>query len=190
MKKIIGFLLLLIIAACNTKTDNLVGHQLKNEGDKLQISYSGEGDVVQFKMFEGLSKVLEKNASGVFEGQLEIQNIDDGIFSYEIIVNKKDSLGKMTEIEYKPESEDEWHFLWVGKNRNIPFSKAIQLSGVVTNKKINSSFLGERRDLTIYTPKESNEETPIIYFTDGSIVKDYALYEKHTCRIHRIYFRT
>jgi hypothetical protein len=48
MKKIIGFLL--IIVAHNTNTDDLVGHQLISEGDKLQILYAGEGDSVQFEM--------------------------------------------------------------------------------------------------------------------------------------------
>lgn len=176
MKRIIGFLVLLIVIACNTSTEPLVGHQLKSEGDTLQIRYSGKGDVVQFKMFEGLSQNLEKNASGVFEGQLEIPNLDDGIFSYEIIVHKKDSLGKMTEITYKPELEEERFFLWVGNNRNINFSKATELIGEVTSKTIHSSFLEARRNLTLYNPKEFNDETPIIYLTDGAVVKYYAPY--------------
>jgi len=175
MKKIIGFLCLTLIIACNTQTDNLVGHELKREGDKLQIRYSGEGDVVQFKMFEGLSRILKKNALGVFEGLLEIQNLDNGIFTYDIIVHKKDSLGKMVEVEY-PKEPDNKRLLWIGENRNISFLKATKLLGTLTDLELNSDFLKESRTLTIYNPKEVNMDIPIIYLTDGSNVKAYAEY--------------
>jgi enterochelin esterase-like enzyme len=175
MKKITGIMLLAIVIACNISREKFIGHKLKAEDGTLQILYSGEGDIVQFKMFEGLSQILKQNSEGVFEGELEIPNIDDGIFSYEIIVQREDSLGKMTTIEYNPESVDQ-HFLWIGKNRNISFSKATDLNGKVINKEINSSFLGENRRLTIYNPEEFKEDTPIIYLTDGSIVAHYAAY--------------
>ena len=142
----------------------------------MQIRYSGEGDSVQFKMFEGLSQILRKNSEGVFEGQLEIQNLDDAIFSYDIIVHKKDGLGNMTELQYGPESKEERHFIWVGNKRNISFFKADKLSGELIYNEINSINLEENRSLTTYNPKELNEKTPIIYLTDGSVVKDYAPY--------------
>jgi hypothetical protein len=109
----------------------------------LQIRYSGEGDSVQFKMFEGLSQILRKNSEGVFEGQLEIQNLDDAIFSYDIIVHKKDGLGNMTELQYGPESKEERHFIWVGNKRNISFFKADKLSGELIYNEINSINLKE-----------------------------------------------
>jgi hypothetical protein len=68
---------------------------------------------------------LKKNYSGVFEGQLEIQNINDGIFTYDIIVHKKDSLGKMREIEYNPESKEESNLYGLGEIGIYPFRRLL-----------------------------------------------------------------
>lgn len=166
----------LLLTSCKPGTENLSWHELKSRGDKLEITYKGEGEVVQFKMLEGLQQILKKNSKGVFKGQLEIPDLDNSIFSYALIIHKKDSTGKMIEIEYKPKEEGETHFLWVGNNRNISFSKVTQVKGTLKTVELNSMFLGENRKLTIYAPKYENEDIPLIYLTDGSVVEYYAPY--------------
>ena len=172
MKKIIIFVLLIV--SCQSKTEQLTGHRLKKIDDKLEIKYYGEGDVVEFKMFEGLNRILKKNSDGIFEGQLEIPDLDDGIFSYEILVHKKDKDGKMIVIDYKSDTEDGRHFIWTGKKRNIIYKKSDKLNGELFSTKIKSRNLEQERSLTIYTPSEIKKSTPIIYFTDGVVVEYYA----------------
>lgn len=176
MKKAIIFLSILTMVACQQNRAKLSGHQLESNGDQLTIKYGGEGDVVQFKMFEGLHQILKKNDAGIFEGQLTIPDLDDGIFTYDILVHKKDANGKMINLEYTSGIEDEPSFLWIGKNRNVEYTKAVDLEGKLTTKDWASTYLEESRKVSIYTPKQVDANTPIIYMTDGSNVDYYAPY--------------
>ncbi|MBK6263405.1 hypothetical protein JKA74_00045 [Marivirga sp. S37H4] len=154
--------------------------------EKLVINYNGDADVVQFKMFEGLHQTLTKDTiTGIFEGFLEIPNLNEAIFTYDIVVHKKDSLKRMIELE--PEShlvklnqhdaiEERDQFLWIGKNRNGNYFKNEELTGSLVTKSMTSEFLEEEREITVYTPKGVSSKIPYIYFTDGSVVKDYAPY--------------
>jgi enterochelin esterase-like enzyme len=177
MDKIVGLLILVLLTSCNGTSPSEVipeGHQLIDKGDVLQIQYKGRGDVVQFKMFEGLSQILKKDDSGVFKGELTIPDLDIAVFCYDVIVHEKDSTGKMVDIGYKPENDR--YFKWIGENRQADYAKDTMLEGKLEEVTINSKFLEEGRNLSIYTPPNINAQTPIIYMTDGSVVKTYAPY--------------
>lgn len=156
----------------------------KAVSQKLIVNYNGDADVVQFKMFEGLSQFLKKDTStGAFEGSLEIPNLSDAIFTYEIVVHKKDTLGQLLELEPKSHLiklnqnsaiRKKDRFIWIGKNRKGDYLENEELTGSLTTKGIISEFLVEEREVTVYTPAEVDSKIPHIYFTDGSVVSDYA----------------
>ncbi|NJL77134.1 MAG: hypothetical protein HC892_21085 [Saprospiraceae bacterium] len=81
----------------------------------------------------------------------------------------------MKEIIYRP-NNNEKYFKWIGKKANANFDTLASIKGSVFNKKIESLYLGESRELTIYNPPKISSNTPIIYLTDGDIVNDYAKY--------------
>lgn len=176
-------LLISLITSCKPKpeeSNQAVSHQ------KLTIKYTGDADVVQFKMFEGVHQILTKDTiSKVFMGTIEIPNLNDAIFSYELIVHKKDTTGRMLEVgaiydliklNEQVAIEKGNRFIWIGKNRKGDYFKSQELMGSITTLTIKSDFLEEGRALTVYTPKEIDANTPHIYFTDGSVVEVYAPY--------------
>lgn len=179
--KVISFISLIV--SCQLSTEKT---KQKAFSEKLIINYTGDANVVQFKMFEGLHQVLTKDTiSGGFEGILEIPNLNKAIFTYDIVIHKKDSLGQMVELEPKGHLVKINHneairykdqFLWIGKYRHDNYLKNKELSGSLITKSMTSEFLEEEREITVYTPKEVSSKIPHIYFTDGSVVEDYAPY--------------
>lgn len=162
--------------ACKPKDKNNYRHELISSGDSLKIVYRGEGDLIEFKMFEGLSCVLEKKSDGIFEGNLLIENLKESIFSYEITIHNQSKNEKLTQLDYKPKEYGENYFLWIGNNRKDNYKKSKELEGSMHTQKINSQFLGETRNLTFYEPKNSNDSIPIFYLVDGQVVEFYAPY--------------
>ena len=65
----------------------------------MLIKYRGEAESFQFQMFEGLSLILKEEFPRIFEGEIYIPDLDDGIFTYDFILNKKNKSGEMTKIE-------------------------------------------------------------------------------------------
>jgi len=182
MKNLLAIIIFVILSAsCQSNTD-ITEQDTANE--KLTINYTGDADVVQFKMFEGLSQVLKKDSvTGYFMGVLEIPKLNEAIFTYEIVVHKKDSLGHMVELEpnktlIKLNNNDAIEkgdqFLWIGKSRNDSYLENEELRGSLITERITSEFLEEEREITVYTPKEVSSKIPHIYFTDGSVVNSYA----------------
>lgn len=180
MKNLFTIILLIILSlSCQSNSD-----RTQQDIEKLTINYSGDADFVQFKMFEGLNQILKKDSiTGQFKGALEIPNLNEAIFTYDIVIYKQNSLGQMIELE--PEKhliklnqneiiEKGDLFLWVGKNRSDYNFKNEELTGSLTTKSLKSVFLSEEREITVYTPAKINSKTPHIYFTDGSIVNNYA----------------
>ncbi len=173
---LLGFLIL--VAACNQRNNDLLLFELvKTADDKLDITFRGEGETVEFRMLEGLHKTLIKNSEGVFKGQLKIQNLDDCIFSYHFLVQRQDQSGKLVdeEIKQKTDGEDQF-YLWVGKKRKLPMKQSAELMGNLIARNFYSASLSDNRQLTIYSPKAEKSDIPIIYFTDGQVVEYYAPY--------------
>ena len=175
--------LVILSVSCQSNTETT---EQKAINEKLIISYTGDADFVQFKMFEGISQVLELNSvTGYFECILEIPHLNKAIFTYDILVHKKDSLGQVVEIEpnktlitlnSNEAIEKGNRFLWIGKNRDDSYLENKELNGSLITKSMKSEFLEEKREVTVYTPKEVNSKIPHIYFTDGSVVNSYAPY--------------
>ena len=175
--------LISIVFSCQSKSAIVAQDPVS---DKLTITYSGDADVVQFKMFEGIHQILKKDSTkGLFEGVLEIRNLSESIFTYDIIVQKKVSLGQMVEVEpignllkinqTKAKAEGS-QYLWIGSNRSGNNLQSEELMGSLSTKIIKSEYLNEEREITIYTPRDVNSKTPHIYFTDGAVVGSYAPY--------------
>lgn len=174
MRTIIALCLLACLAACqHLPEDPAIRHKLKSNGDQLQIIYEGVGDVVQFKMLEGLALILTETEPEHFEGTLDIPQADDAIFSYSILVHEQDSTGKMIALPYHPQDSTPY-FRWIGKNRDLPFNKATDLEGYLRDTLVESTFLDTTRILTLYAPPQKTAETPIVYLLDGSEVHAYA----------------
>mgnify|MGYP006273043001 CR=1 FL=1 len=194
MKNLLTIIVFVILSfSCQSNTDRT---EQETVDEILTISYTGDADVVQFKMFEGLSQVLKQDsANGDFMFVLEIPNLNEAIFTYDIVVHKKDSLGRMVELEPNTtliklndndaiEKGDQ--FLWIGKNRKDIFLENVELTGSLITKRITSEFLKEEREITVYTPKEVSSKIPLIYFTDGSVVNSYVPYIEHLISTNRI----
>jgi len=184
MNRSISILLLInLFFSCQPNSEKS-NYYLKNE--QLTISYNAEADVVQFKMFEGLSQILIRDTiTGNHTGVITIPNLSDAIFTYNIIVHKKDSLNKMAVMEPQIDSlkinqskpkEKNGRFIWIGNNRIQQHLKNENIIGRLKTKTVKSQYLSEPREITVYSPKIINSETPIIYFTDGSNVNTYAPY--------------
>lgn len=184
MKNLLIILLFVILGvSCQSNTDR---REESAVNEDLTVIYTGDADVVQFKMFEGLSQVLKQDSvTRDFKGVLDIPNLNEAIFTYEIVVYKKDSLGHM--VEFDPNKtliklnkntavENGERFLWIGNNRNDSYLENEELAGLLITKSITSKFLEDEREITVYTPKEVSSKIPLIYFTDGSVVNRYAPY--------------
>lgn len=180
------FIVIIFISFTVSCQSNSVRTEQKVASEILIINYSGDADFAQFKMFEGLHLILTKDSiTGTFGGELEIPNLNEAIFTYDVVIHKKDSLGQM--IELKPESHlvklnqneaivEGERFIWLGENRNGSYSENEDLTGSLITKVVTSKFLDEGRQITVYTPKEVDSRIPHFYFTDGSVVKSYAPY--------------
>jgi len=178
---------LTLITACQSNSENAKSDPVVVP--KLAITYTGEADMVRFTMLEGLQQQLAKDTvSGNFEAIIEIPDLEDGIFTYDLIVQKIDSLGRGQvvqkqsadiQLNQKPALGIREQYLWIGKNRNTDFIKSDELLGSLTSTSFTSKYLKEGRELTIYTPTEVSTSIPYIYFTDGSFVRDYAGYVDH-----------
>lgn len=180
------------MVSCQSEIQNA---QQETVSEELIINYRGEGDISQFKMFQGLQQVLSKDSiNGYFEGSVMIPNLNEAIFTYDIVVHKTDESGRMIELEPKVELiqlnneeaiEQNGKYLWVGKNRSNSFLKNEELSGSVATKLMTSEFIAER-EITVYTPKDLADDIPHIYIVDGSSVNGYAPYVDHLISTNRI----
>jgi enterochelin esterase-like enzyme len=177
------FLIIGIISSCFS----ISGQTNKNiESNRLSILYSGEADFVQFQMLEGLTEDLKQDSiNGDFKGVLEISNLNDAIFTYDIVVYKNDSLDQMKELVPNINSiklnqinaiVEGDKFLWKGKNREENYITNKDFKGKIITKLISSKYLLEEREITVYTPEKVSTKIPHIYITDGQVVKSYAPY--------------
>lgn len=183
----------ILFVSCQSKTDRT---EQDTVNEKLTINYTGNADVVQFKMFEGLSQVLKQDSiTGDFKGIIKIPNLNEAIFTYEIVVHKNDSLGYLVELEpnktlIKLNNNDAIvkgdRFLWIGKSQNDSYLENEELTGSLITESITSEFLEGEREITVYTPKEVSSKIPHIYFTDGSVVNNYAPYIDRLISTNRI----
>ncbi len=159
-----------------TSSNSKISHECIGSNDTLYITYHGNAELVQFKMYQGVDFVLSKKADSLFEGKQYIKNLDDAIFTYDVIVYKFDSLGNYLNIKYKNKNFGDDLFIWKGKNRKTSFFKPKNIKGKLYEKEINSKYLGENRSITVYYPPEHNNLTPIFYIADGQLVKNFSYY--------------
>lgn len=177
---------LIIITLTISCQSNFEKSEQNTDNQKLTIEYNGEADVVQFKMFEGLHSILTKDSlSNSFTVVLEVPNLEEAIFTYDIITHRQDSTKKM--IEFEPDSRsikmnrkdaiiDDDQFIWVGEGRQAEYTKNVNISGELSTKYFSSEYLKEERELTVYIPKGMKTDTPHIFFTDGNAVEYYSPY--------------
>ena len=151
MKNLLFLTILIFIISCTPKLQDNT-HRVSNQGDILKIQYKGAVDSVRFEMFQGPGVDLVKGEDNIFEGELEIPNLENGIFSYEFFI-KKDSARQMIPVEYKPKKKNS-HFVWIGNNRKVNYTKANQLTGIVSTDTISSKNF--ERAVTIYNPPNTN----------------------------------
>ncbi len=171
-------IILSISFACKTAEEKIQSHSLTTKGNFLEIRYQGVGDSVVFKMFQAVEQVLKENSNGDFIGSIKIPGIDSAKFSYEIAVYENSPADTFVNLDYKPNSK-EHHFIWEGVKKNASYKVNQNLEGEILSKNLDSKYLKENRELTLYLPETKNQKTPIIYFTDGSTVNYYAPYVDH-----------
>jgi enterochelin esterase family protein len=180
MKPVNTFLLFVLVCglACQQgQVATTPSHLLECQNNKtLVVRYEGEGDVVQFKMFEGLQQLLTKVSPGVFEASIEVPGCDDALFSYQIIVHKIGKDGKMGQLSYGVSDQNYGQLLWQGKNRSSPHLPNDTLAGRLVDTLVFSAALQAERGVSVYWPKSQDSSTPIVYCTDGTMVQGYAGY--------------
>lgn len=121
--------------------------------------------------------MLRKQSKNHFKGSFNIPNPEEAIFSFDIRVYLLDnSRNKLIDQKYKESKIGHNYFIYYGKNVNDIYLKSESIEGQLKDFRINSKNLDTTRSLTVYYPKHYNSITPIIYFTDGSNVIDYAKY--------------
>lgn len=187
------FVFVYVVVSCESNPDKINHDKVI---DLLTIKYSGKADSVQFEMIDGLSQHLNQDSiSGTYGAVLSIPNLMDAVFSYEIVLFSKDSIGQMFEMQpsrdlltlnNKKAIEKNERFLWIGDNRSYLHLDNNDLQGTITSKKVKSDFLGEEREITIYRPTNVGSDIPLIYFTDGMAVKSYAPYVDYLINTKRI----
>ncbi|HMP28501.1 MAG TPA: alpha/beta hydrolase-fold protein [Saprospiraceae bacterium] len=169
----IFFILVYFFTACKQKIE--YSHNIKSENGELIVQFRGDVDFVKFQMFQGIEGELLKKSNNLFENKFKISNLDSAIFSYEFVVSKYDTTKNLVPINYKSPT-DNGFFIFGGKLRKIDYPKSKSLAGKVITEELTSKYLIEPRKLSIYKPLSYDENTPIIYFTDGQVVEEYASY--------------
>ncbi len=182
--KIYSSIVFLLLLACQSSDPT---SDTPSEAPILQIEYNDpEVDIVQFKMFQGLHLNLPKDSiDGVFRAAVPLDHLDEAIFSYDMLIYKKDSTGKLEDKELikehlllnqqAPHSSGK-QLIWVGKNRQHYQEKNDSLIGRLETISMSSKFLDAPRKITSYYPKNSSKNIPLMYMTDGSAVQYYAPY--------------
>ncbi len=173
---LILYLFSLFITSCRTVQKGELSHSCVNVNDTLVIRFHGVADAVRFKMCEGLEFMLRKGSGGHFEGSFASKDLDDAIFSYDIIAYSLDSAKNYVDLHYRNNRNGDNLFIYHGKNRSAPFPNSKLIKGKIISKDIASKYLGETRKVSIYYPPTYDRHVPIIYLTDGTIVGDYAGY--------------
>lgn len=177
MKSVTTLLIFVLFCgiACQQNRATTPSHLLECRDNKtLVVRYEGEGDLVQFKMFEGLQQLLTKVSPGVFEASIEVPSCDDALFSYQINVHKTGKDGNMVELPYGKSDQNFGQLLWHGKNRSSPHLPSDTLAGRLVDTLVFSAALQAERGVSVYWPQSYDSSTPIVYCTDGSMVQGYA----------------
>jgi len=184
MKNVLTIMLLVAFGVCCQSNNNST--ETSEADDKLTVTYTGEADVVLFKMFEGLSQLLTQDSiTRDFKGVIDIPNLEEAIFTFDIVAYKFDSSGQSVQVvpnksliklNNKTAVETRNGFLWIGSNRSGLYEYNSELEGSLITNTIQSTIVGEERAVTVYTPQEVDPNTPLIYFTDGSVVTNYAYF--------------
>ena len=151
-------------------------HECIGSNDTLYITYHGNAELVHFKMFQGIDLILKQESKHLFVGACPIKNVEDAYFSYDMVVYKFDSVGNYKNINYRNKILGDDYFIWQGKNRKNTFFKTNLVKGSIISKDIQSEHLGESRKISIYYPHHFDQNVPIFYMTDGTIINDYAKY--------------
>ncbi|NJL77135.1 MAG: hypothetical protein HC892_21090 [Saprospiraceae bacterium] len=96
LKLYIPLLFLLLLFGCKPSLFDVTkqNHFIKSQDDLLKVRYEGVGDFIQFKMFQGVSLTLTETKENIFQGDIELPNLENGVFKYEIIVYEKQILAE------------------------------------------------------------------------------------------------
>ena len=140
---------------------------VQNSGDTLYITYRANADSVFFKCLQWNIKLSSEGKN--WTGILVIPHAQDIMISYSFDEYRAGI--KITGRQQEYAGPLAIH--------QVPFIK--KLSGSVENYSLQSKFLNEERTLTIYLPPayKKSKKYPVVYLTDGKIVKDYAPYVEH-----------
>lgn len=174
MRKLSIILLLGLCICCKHYSVSNASHKLSSAGDYLKVSYTEKADSVVFKMFDAIELPLTKYGDNQFSGEIKIAGLDSAIFSYvfEAFEMGKDSFENLNPVRHPLDGLS----IWIGSKCDASYAESDELAGELIQNTIYSNSLEEDRDITIYTPKEFKDDTPMIYFADGQMVKQYAPY--------------
>ena len=170
------FIFSLFITSCRPIFKIELSHSCQNLNDTLYVKFYGTADAVQFKMFEGLNFMLRRKSERFFEGSFVSKDLNNAIFSYDIIAHSLDSSKNYVDINYRNSTNGDNFFIFQGKNRKTIFHTSKLIKGKIIRKDIESGYLGETRQLSVYYPPKYDQNVPIFYMTDGSIIDVYASY--------------
>jgi len=165
------FLLFILAISFNTYAQNTI----KARNDTLYINYTGKADSVIFKCLDWSIKL--NNQAKNWLGVIPVKNVNEFIAAYSF-TNFKNGVRHTGPLRE-----------WAGKSLHPLAPRLKKIEGHIVNATIKSNFLNEERLITIYLPPGYNNKRkyPVIYMTDGKIVKDYAHYLEFLIKERQIF---
>ncbi|HEY0735230.1 MAG TPA: alpha/beta hydrolase-fold protein [Herpetosiphonaceae bacterium] len=135
------------------------------DGDELTFVYEGKADEV--RVCCGIELPMQRVPdSDLWVLTVRVEDLAHAVISYAFFVTQNEQ-----PIEDRP------HFTtWRGPQAPPPVAHATALAGRIQQYALESAFLKEERDLTVYLPPghDPTLAAPVIYVADGQSVPDFA----------------
>jgi len=138
------------------------------EGEELTFVYHGEAEEVQICC--GIQLPMQRvGDSGFWALTVRVDGLSEAVISYSFIPYQD---GHPIKVEERVDDTK----VWRGPNAPSVPERAEKLQGQISMYVINSTALGEPRDLTVYLPPsyDPTQQYPVVYATDGDLVGRFA----------------
>jgi len=178
-------------------------HRIQMKNKHLVVDFWGEVKEVKFAFYQGpsytLSKVVEANPSRVsstnvessseapvfdvtldrragnlshFSTEILLPEAASANFQFTFEISASTTSGQVEKLLYRPEQGKK--FQWTGPSAPL-FQEATVLKGALIDTIIESHFLGQERQVSVYLPpayESIQEDLPVVYMTDGKMLRE------------------
>ncbi len=144
------------------------GSSVWADGDELTFFYQGEAEA--FHVCCGIQMPMQRvSGSDCWAVTVRIEELPRAVISYSFIPYQD---GRPVEAEARLDHMR----VWRGSQTPSAPERAESLYGQIIKHAIDSVYLDERRDLTVYVPPDHDptQSYPVVYATDGQSVERFA----------------